>query len=207
MLSKDHYKKIDYSKDQSKRKYSVLILLVENDNQINILFEVRSRNLNVNAQPGDISLPGGLCESDDIIGEVLRETFEEVGITPDNIEILGKMNAMYTGDERCIIPVVGYTSNINIKNLNINFDEVEEIFLVPLNFFIENNPQIFNVKYTPEFDSAFPFEKIMNGKNYKWRERSENIFFYYYKDYNVWGITAKIINGFINILKNNKEEI
>jgi 8-oxo-dGTP pyrophosphatase MutT (NUDIX family) len=203
----NHYKKIDYSKDQNKRKYSVLILLVENNDQINVLFEVRSRNLNENAQPGDISLPGGLCESNDIIGEVLRETFEEVGITPDNIEVLGKMNAMYTGDERCIIPVVGYTSNIDITSLNINFDEVEEVFLVPLKFFIKNNPKIFHINYTPEFDSAFPFEKIMNGKNYKWRIRSEKIYFYYYQNYNIWGITAKIINSFVNILKDNKEEI
>lgn len=201
------YVKIDYSRDRYKKKYSVLILLIEHDNQINILFEVRSKSLSENAQPGDISLPGGLCENEDIIGEVLRETFEEVGISPENIEILGKMNAIYTGDERCIIPVIGYANDINIKNLNINFDEVEEIFLVPVNFFIENMPEIFNIKYEPEFDTAFPFDKIANGKNYKWRQRKEKIFFYYYKQYNIWGITAKIINDFVNIIKTYEEEI
>lgn len=207
MDKENKYKKINYLYDKHNKKYSVLILLLDIDGEINILFEVRSRNLGENAQPGDISFPGGLCEDDDVIGEALRETYEEVGVYPSEIEILGRMNPVFTGDERKIIPVVGYAKNIDISSLKISFDEVEEVFTVPLEFFLNNEPKVHSINYQAEFDEQFPFDKIYKGKNYNWKPRREKIYFYYYKDYNIWGITAKIINQFINILKRNEEEI
>lgn len=203
----DKYKNINYLYDKHNKKYSVLILLLEIDGEVNILFELRSKNLGENAQPGDISLPGGLCEDDDVIGEALRETYEEVGIYPSEIEILGRMNPSFTGYGRQIIPIVGYAKNIDISTLNLSFDEVEEVFTVPLEFFLNNEPKVHVINFMPEFDDGFPFDRIYNGRDYNWRPRSEKIYFYYYKDYNIWGITAKIINQFINILKSHEEEI
>lgn len=207
MDNDNKYKNINYLYDKHNKKYSVLILLLNIKGEINILFEVRSRNLSENAQPGDISLPGGLCEDDDVIGEALRETYEEVGIYPTEIEILGRMNPIFTGDERKIIPVVGYAKDIDISKLNISADEVEEVFTVPLDFFLKSEPKVHTVNYQAEFEEEFPFDKIHKGRDYNWKPRREKVYFYYYKDYNIWGITAKIINQFVKILRSHEEEI
>jgi len=204
---KEKLKNINYIYDTHKKKYSVLILLLNEGDEIKILFELRSTKLDENAQPGDISLPGGLCESDDVVKEALRETFEEVGISENQIEILGTMNPLITGDERYIFPVVAYAENIDINKLKINYDEVDKVFTVPVNYFLNNEPKVHKVTYQVQFDEEFPFDKIYNGKNYKWRQRGEKIYFYYYNDYTIWGITAKIIYRFIHIIKKNKEEV
>jgi 8-oxo-dGTP pyrophosphatase MutT (NUDIX family) len=206
-MEREKYKKINYSYDKQNKKYSVLVLLINIDGEISILFEVRSKNLSEKAQPGDISFPGGLCENDDIEAEALRETYEEVGIGSGEIEILGRMNPVMTGDERHIIPVVGYAKDIDISKLNICKDEVEEVFAVPLDFFLNTEPVVHVVNYQAEFDDMFPFDKIHNGKDYRWKPRREKIYFYYYNDYNIWGITAKIINQFIGVIKRHEEEI
>ena len=52
----------------------------------------------------------------------------------------------------------------------------------------------------------FPFENIINGENYKFREGSYRVLFYKYKDYVIWGMTARILENFLNKIKNNLEK-
>ena len=185
-------------------KYAVLILLCEIEGEIHVLFEVRSRRLSASAQPGDISLPGGLCECDDIVGEALRETEEEVGIDSDQIEILGQMNPVTTGYGRNVIPVVGYIHQFDTGTLKLNQNEVEEVFFVPLSFFLTAKPERHVICYDVVFNDEFPFERIENGRNYHWKQRREEVLFYIYEDYNIWGLTAKIMETFVNVLEANE---
>ncbi len=205
MKKKIDFRNINYSMPPCLGiKYAVLILLCEMDGDVHILFEVRSRRLNANAQPGDISLPGGMCECDDVVGEALRETEEEVGIQSEQIEILGQMNPMTTGYGRNVIPVVGYIDALDTDKLKLNLNEVEEVFFVPLSFFLTAKPERHIICYDVVFNDEFPFEKIENGRNYKWKQRREEILFYFYEEYNIWGLTAKIIEAFVNVLRANE---
>lgn len=180
-------------------KSSVLISLVDYKSQINILFQVRSKNLKV--QPNEISFPGGKFEQEDITFEktAIRETCEELGLNESDIDIICPLDVFVTPFNMLIHPFLGVIKNF--ENININKDEVDHIFLVPLSFFLNNEPIVYNTKVniTPKDD--FPYDLIPNGNNYKFKEGSYNILLYKYNNYVIWGITAAILKNFIKNLK------
>jgi hypothetical protein len=94
----------------------------------------------------------------------------------------------------------------SFDKLKLNIYEVEEVFLVPLSYFMENEPEIHYVDYTPAFYDDFPFDKIANGRDYRWTKRTDEVKFYFYKQYNIWGFTATMTHGFIQILRENLKE-
>jgi 8-oxo-dGTP pyrophosphatase MutT (NUDIX family) len=81
---------------------------------------------------GQIALPGGKIEKGETaIETALRETFEEVGIEPEKITILGKLSEFYVEVSRFQIqPVVGWLHNKPV--FKTNPDEVEKVILFPL---------------------------------------------------------------------------
>ncbi|MGL5348949.1 MAG: NUDIX hydrolase [Peptostreptococcaceae bacterium] len=176
---------------------SVLIPIVKKDNDYYILFEVRSSNLKF--QPNEISFPGGGIEAKETPEDaVIRETIEELGTTAENIELISQVDLLVTHSNMIIHPFVGYIKNID--NLNINKDEVDHIFLVPIKHLIEKEPDKYEheVKIVPASD--FPYDIIPNKHNYKFISGYESTIFYQYNDYVIWGITAKILENFINFL-------
>jgi 8-oxo-dGTP pyrophosphatase MutT (NUDIX family) len=72
-------------------KVAVLITIINIENQLHLLFQVRSKKLKW--QPGDICFSGGRVELSDISSEctVKRETFEELVIEPNQITILEQL--------------------------------------------------------------------------------------------------------------------
>lgn len=184
----------------TKNFYSVLIPLIYIDNKLNIIFEVRSKDLEV--QPCEISFPGGRVELGETYKQAaIRETCEEVGICNNNIDIIGAMDYVVLPENFVLYPFIGMIKNIELNNIKINKREVDHIFTVPIDFFINNPPEKHFIKYVMNFGRNFPFDKIPNGEKYKWRDRKETIYFYQHGQYNIWGITAKIIYYFIKDLK------
>lgn len=183
-------------------KYSsVLIPLIKIDDSYHIIFCKRSMELK--HQPGDICFPGGKREGNETALETaLRETYEEIGVPCENIEILGQPDFVVTAYGAVITPFVGLIKNMTMENLVINTDEVAEIFTVPLEFFINTEPEAHYTKIKQEIPDDFPFEYIVGGKNYPWSVGNYPQYFYFYKDYVIWGFTARIIKNFCSILKN-----
>ena len=67
---------------------SVLLLLSEIDDELTVLLIKRPSSMKDHA--GQIALPGGKMENNETTAETaLRETWEETGIPPEKIEILG----------------------------------------------------------------------------------------------------------------------
>ena len=66
---------------------AVAVPLLEIDGEDHVLFTVRSQTLR--RQPGEISFPGGHCESTDKTGAAaaIRECSEELGIDTEQIEL------------------------------------------------------------------------------------------------------------------------
>ena len=54
-------------------------------------------------------------------------------------------------------------------------------------------------KLTPPED--FPFDKIPGGRNYPWRRGHSTVYYYYYKDYVIWGLTAYMMQSVVRILQ------
>ncbi len=181
---------------------AVLVPLMEIDGKINVLFTQRA--LHMVYQPGDFCFPGGHHENDESPEETaIRETYEELGIKRENIEIIGRPDYMLTKYDAYVIPFIGFVKNTSLSDLVLNKDEVEKVLSVPLEYFLETTPKTSSMKFNREFASDFPFEMLYGGKNYKFPQMKEEHFFYDYKGNYIWGLTAKIIKNVSDILKQN----
>lgn len=184
---------------KSMKKASVLIPIVKKDNEYFILFELRSKTLK--SQPSEISFPGGKIDfGESPVKAAIRETCEELGTVDENIDIISELDLFISPANILIHPFVGTISNID--NLNINKDEVDHIFLVPISYLLDNKPICYKneVKVIPS--NNFPYELIPHKENYKFQGSYYDSLFYIYKDYVIWGITAKILENFLSFLTN-----
>ncbi|MBI6875439.1 NUDIX hydrolase [Clostridium aciditolerans] len=181
------------------KKSAVMILLCEDKGKTNVIFEVRS--LNLRHQPGDICLPGGKLEKGESPEKAsIRETMEELNLKREDIEFIGSMDYIVTPYNFIIYPFIAKTNKSEIEP---NKSEVDHIFKVPLEFFLEDSPMLHELSIIPDPGSEFPYHLIRNGKNYKFRSGKMPEYFYKYDNYIIWGFTALIIKSFVDIIKRN----
>lgn len=179
------------------KKNAVMLLLCEEEGKTNIVFEVRA--LNLRHQPGDICLPGGKVEKGETPEEAsIRETMEELNLKRNDIKFIGSMDYVVTPYDFIIYPFV---SKLNKDQIVPNKGEVDHIFKVPVEFFIENPPELYELSLIPNPGERFPYHLIRNGKDYKFRVGKVPEYFYKYKDYIIWGFTALIIKSFVDVLR------
>jgi len=180
-------------------KYSILLPLVEVENEIHVLFEVRSMKLR--RQPGQICLPGGRIEKDDLDQQhcAIRETAEELGLKEDDIEAVLPMDIMVLPHMHHLLYLfVGKIKDIS--QIKPNEDEVGEVFTVPLKFLIETKPEKYRMQLKPEPEKGFPFE-LIDGYDYKEMERHIDHYFYQYNGKVIWGLTARVVKHFLELLE------
>src|SRR5690625_1047278 len=134
ILSKLSNRKPTMMDEDKYRKYAVLVPLVEIDNNIHLLFEVRS--LKMRSQPGDICFPGGRIDEEDASEEqcAIRETTEELGIDSSVINHVQPLDYIVANDGRIIYPFTARLSSID--SMHLNKAEVSEEFTVPLPSFL-----------------------------------------------------------------------
>lgn len=180
------------------KRASVTIPLINYNNSLHILFEVRAKTLR--NQPNEVCFPGGKIEKDENpLTTAIRETCEEIGICEDNVRVISPLDIFISPYNTLIHPYLIFIEDIS--NIKINVDEVEEVFFVPLDFLLNTNVSIFvnKVHITP--DTKFPYELIPKKHDYKFSTGSYEIPFYIYNDRVIWGITAKILLNFLCYLK------
>ncbi len=193
--------------EASYKYYSVLIPFVTIDEEPHLLYEVRSENLR--SQPGEVCFPGGRIETDENPkSTAIRETCEELGIRPDQIEVYDEIESIITPFNVVIYLFVGevkFDAHIDsVDKLNFNLDEVQRIFTVPLSHFLDKDPDAYFVESEFNFPEDFPFHKIPRGRSYNWRNGSYPIYFYDYKDEVIWGMTARMTKNLVDtILKDD----
>ena len=85
---------------------AVLIPIMRHEDKLTVLLTERSPNLKHHA--GQVSFPGGRMDPEDIDvrATALRETHEEVGIDPSDIEIVGYLSPNPTVTGYAVTPVV-----------------------------------------------------------------------------------------------------
>ncbi len=115
---------------------AVLVPIVARQSGLTVLLTRRTAHLREHA--GQISFPGGRCEAadDSPIATALRESSEEVGIEPQQVEILGTLPDYFTGTGFRVTPVVGLV----LPPLNLRLDdfEVADVFEAPLEFLLDD---------------------------------------------------------------------
>jgi coenzyme A diphosphatase NUDT7 len=179
-------------------KYAVLLPLIVKEDELHILFEVRAFHLR--RQPGEICFPGGKVDPEDINEQfaAIRETAEELGIHPTSIHHVFPLDYLLTPFGTIIYPFIGVIENA--AAIFPNTSEVAEVFTIPLEFFREVKPKIFKVDFIAKPEPDFPFDLIIGGENYNWQTRSIDEYFYKYEDKVIWGLTARILSHFLEIL-------
>ncbi|MDA8230765.1 MAG: CoA pyrophosphatase [Magnetospirillum sp.] len=118
------------------RPAAVLVPLVERPEGVTVLLTQRTAHLA--HHPGQISFPGGRLEDrdqGDSVACALRETEEEVGLSPGEVTVLGRLGDYATGTGFIVTPIVGATS----APLALTLDpfEVADVFEVPLDFVLD----------------------------------------------------------------------
>ena len=116
------------------RLAAVLMVIVARA-EPHVLFTQRTATLTKHA--GQIAFPGGIVDAGDTspLMTALRETHEEVGLTPTLIKPLGYLDCYRTGTGYVITPVVGVIEPGFVLTLNAR--EVESAFEVPLAFLLD----------------------------------------------------------------------
>lgn len=192
---KEHEKKVcDHSEC---REYSVLIPIIKKEGKESILFEVRSHELV--RQPSEICFPGGKIEHEETrLQAAVRESCEELLIDEGCIKVLGEIDTLVTPFNTVIYP---FTAKLEGYNGTFSRQEVEEVFAVPIDFLMHHDPicSYLDVQMAPRED--FPFEKIQYGRQYPWARGKYPVYIYEYEGKVIWGITARVLRNFIEIIK------
>ena len=158
---------------------AVLFPLIEKNNNINVILTTRSKD--VGSHPGQVCFPGGKLEKKDknLINCAKREAFEEVGIKEEQVKILGEIDQCITGTNYQVTPILASISSNYIPRIQVS--EVEDLFEVPLDFFLD--------------------KKNLKRKNAEYKGKSYNYYQYDWKDKKIWGSTARMIVNFCEIMK------
>jgi 8-oxo-dGTP pyrophosphatase MutT (NUDIX family) len=165
---------------QTLRCASVLIIFLHDKNDIKIILTKRNKNLKNHS--GEISFPGGMQDNNEtLLDTAFRETFEEIGINKEKIEIIGTIDDEISLSGHRVTPFVGIIDTDKVKiNFNINKEEVEKLFLIPISHF---------------YDKRFHWTEDWIRK-----ATHKKVFFYRYENDIIWGLTGRIISKLINLL-------
>ena len=156
-------------------KNSVLILLYPFDNDIYTVLIKRAKYNGVHGS--QISFPGG---KKDLTHTALRETYEEIGVNPDLINIIGQISSIYIPISNYTTqPFIGYTKEK--PNFKIDTFEVNSIIKVKISELQENkNKQIGHFTVENQRIEA-PYYNANGNK--------------------IWGVTAMVLSEFLKIIK------
>jgi 8-oxo-dGTP pyrophosphatase MutT (NUDIX family) len=166
---------------------SVLVPLVERGDSVNVLLTQRTDHLRAHA--GQISFPGGRAEThdEDAVATALRETQEEVGLSPVHIEVIGRLPAYTTVTAFVVTPVVALVKPP--FTLTLDAFEVAEAFEVPLHFLMtpaHHQRHLFEVDDIKRQFFSMPWEAA--GPDGEPRQ------------YFIWGATAAMLRNLYRML-------
>jgi len=179
LLSQREPKRIEDKVDKYTQA-SVFLPLFIKDSHYWLLLMRRANT--VEYHKGEVSFPGGVVDEKDDNLEITakRETFEEIGVREEDIEILGQLDDMTTITSRFIVhPFVGIVPFP--YEFNLNRSEVDHLIEVPLQFFLDTSqPRAFSMHYKGDtFETpAFIYEGIV-----------------------IWGATERILENFISVIR------
>lgn len=159
------------------REAAVLIPIFEKNDEPHFLLTRRTNE--VKTHKGQISFPGGMRDDEESLEKTaLRETFEEVGIQEDRIDLLGRFHDYLSVTSFRVVPYAGYIEP-PLETVPQE-GEVAEILQVPFRIFEDAN--------------RLRVEQIYRSG------RVMDVYFYSYKSREIWGLTARIIMDFLEEL-------
>jgi len=155
------------------RPAGVLVPIQWSGSELSVVLTTRSSTLR--HHPGQVAFPGGKVEKNDsgAVGAALREAREEIGLEPDNVEIIGSLPCHETVTSFRIQPVIGRI--IGDFRPIPDRGEVDEVFPVPLAHVVD--PANYSVQ------------------SRCWRGQWRRYYAVPYGPYYIWGATARILRA------------
>lgn len=157
---------------------AVLIPLLSREGEWHVA--VTQRTETVEHHKGQISFPGGACEAGDLdlVATALRETWEEIGVPPEAVEILGALDDFRTITDFVVTPYVGVIPHPFAYRPNSG--EVAAVVEVPLSFLLD--PANLRVEQREHWGQVF------------------DVLFWDYGPYTIWGATARMLKDLLDLL-------
>jgi 8-oxo-dGTP pyrophosphatase MutT (NUDIX family) len=163
---------------ENSKENGVLIALYPRDDEVFLPLILRPIYAGVHS--GQVSLPGGRIEDfdSDVTACALREANEEIGVAPENIEVLGQLSPLYIGaSNNTVYPVVGWMH----ETPRFKTDEREVAMLIET-----------------------PLKALLdpNNKRHEWRElrdRRADVPYFLICNQIVWGATAMILGELLEL--------
>ncbi|GMR22634.1 MAG: hypothetical protein BMS9Abin37_0997 [Acidobacteriota bacterium] len=139
------------------------------------------RSQSLRRQPGDIAFPGGGVDPDDLspLATALRESHEEVGLSSDDVTVLGQMDERGTVTGFCITPFVASVAGPYPFRAN---HEVDALVEVPIDALMV--PDILEVENRRLPDGSFL-----------------SVYHYHFDGHDIWGITGQLIKDFLELIE------
>ncbi|MFZ1749353.1 MAG: CoA pyrophosphatase [Saprospiraceae bacterium] len=161
----------------------VLALLFPKNNEWHISLIERAIHHPDDKHAGQISFPGGQLNESDYSYEdcALRETYEEIGIAPDTIGILGELTPLFVFVSNFMVhPFVGFTTEY--PKFVKQDSEVKNILQVPLHHFTKaKNKGVADIEVRDQLLTDIPYYDVMG--------------------YKLWGATAMIMSELEHFIK------
>ncbi len=157
---------------------AVLVLFYEHNGEPHVVFQKRTET--VDAHKGQISLPGGAVDPEDphLLHTALRETHEEIGVHPDDVEVLGQLDDLVTISNFCVTPFVGWLKR---PRAEWSYSRHEVAYLLEVPFSHLANP-----------DNHVPDRRTIRGQDFTFPA-------YQFRDDLIWGATARMLANLLDV--------
>jgi len=128
---------------------------------------------------GQIAFPGGRVHvgDADLIATALRESQEEIGVDPEHVRVLGRLDEFTAGYGIVVTPVVGVIPSQ--YDFRLDPAETSAVASVPIRSLMEPGTYVKNAHLSPGGHPSYHFY-ISNG-------------------WDVWGVTARILVQFLEL--------
>lgn len=157
--------------ERTLRPAAVLVPLIEREDGPYVLLTRRSDSLA--SHTGQIAFPGGRLDAgENAVDAALREAWEEVGLDPELVEVLGLGDPYETGTGFIVTPVVGWLKSE--PELKPSPAEVAETFEAPWSFLMD-----------PANHRRDYYDRDGQPRRWFWAMP--------YRERYIWGVTAGIV--------------
>lgn len=166
-----------------KGEAGVLAAVFDEEGQAHIILTRRTEWLRSHSH--QVAFPGGRAEpGEEPVDAALREAFEEIGLDPATVEVVGRLTRLATisDPQGSIHPYVGVLPGRPV--FDPNPDEVERVFAIPIVDLME----------------AGTFREELWGI----AETERPIYFFELDDDTIWGATARMLYELLTLLAAGK---
>lgn len=164
--------------EPSLKPAAVLMPLLVRDRREHLILTRRTET--VRHHKGQIAFPGGHQDpGEDLLATALRETYEEIGVSPKDVQVIGAIDDIATITNFRVTPFLGtipYPYDFTLEKR-----EIAELLLVPVEALLDEN----NIT-----------KNLISGRD----GTSFEVYYFDWEGTVIWGATGRIVAQLLNLL-------